>query len=414
MKIGVLTYHCVPNFGAQLQALSTIGFLRRMGHEAVLLHWYAKDLEEMYSSRIPSEQFACQALFAETHFPLSYKCQSEAELIDVVNGLHLDAIVAGSDALFKYIPLRQRRHFSIRRLKYVYHFTPLSCELIDKNPFFGDFLSRINHRIPAAVYAASSQNCPYHDMNYWERKKMADALSNYCSLSARDTWTQQMLQKITGKTDIQKYPDPVFSFNQNSFLPIPTKVDVCEKFGIAKDYVLFSFSDWFVSQEYIKAIAEETENRGLLPIALPMPEKLNDAGIIQQISLPLSPLWWYALIIHSRGYIGERMHPIVVCLHNSIPFYCFDEYGTGVRISCFSKKKSFDINSSKTYAIVSEAGLEKNLHSYKGNSSLPVAKCVLDNLLTFEVEKCRRFAQKKQEEYEQGMSRIISQLSNCL
>ena len=47
MRIGVLTYHCPPNFGAQLQAVSTVGYLRRVGHDVIVLNWYAKDLEEL-------------------------------------------------------------------------------------------------------------------------------------------------------------------------------------------------------------------------------------------------------------------------------------------------------------------------------------------------------------------------------
>ena len=65
MRIGVLTYHCPPNFGAQLQAISTVGFLRNAGHEVVVLNWYAKDLEEMYSQRIPPQQVSCHNLFAQ-------------------------------------------------------------------------------------------------------------------------------------------------------------------------------------------------------------------------------------------------------------------------------------------------------------------------------------------------------------
>lgn len=31
MKIGILTYHCVPNFGAQLQTISTVGYVKKNG-----------------------------------------------------------------------------------------------------------------------------------------------------------------------------------------------------------------------------------------------------------------------------------------------------------------------------------------------------------------------------------------------
>lgn len=50
MKIGILTYHCVPNFGAQLQALSTVCYLKRAGYEPILLNWYPKDLQVMYEN----------------------------------------------------------------------------------------------------------------------------------------------------------------------------------------------------------------------------------------------------------------------------------------------------------------------------------------------------------------------------
>lgn len=408
MRIGILTYHCVPNFGAQLQALSTIGYLRRIGHEAFLLHWYAKDLEEMYSHRVPSEQIEIHSLFASQNFSLTKKCKTEAELIDTIDNLHLDAIIAGSDALFKYIPLRQRRHFSIRKLKYIYHFTPLSVELLEENPFWGDFIKRLHPRIPSAVYAASSQNCPYQALNFWERRKMAKALSNYHFLSARDSWTQQMLQFITRKTEIPVFPDPVFSFNQNCYLHIPSKDEVIKRFHLSKDYVLFSFSDWYVKEEYITRLAEEASRQNLLPVALPMPEKLHQAGIPNKVSLPLSPIWWYALIIHSCGYVGERMHPIVVCLHNVIPFFCFDEYGTQFNPNHKEKDIHIEASSSKTYSIISDAGLLENYYSYLRNEQLPEPESVIKKLSSFNRESCSSFSRTKQQEYEKGMNSIIN------
>jgi len=131
MRIGILTYHCPPNFGAQLQAVSTVGFLKKTGHEVTILNWYAKDLEEMYSHRIPFQQVLCHNSFAQESLPLTDKCQKEEELIASIDGLKLDAIIAGSDALFKYIPLNKYRHFSKRKLRYIFNFSPLSCELLD-------------------------------------------------------------------------------------------------------------------------------------------------------------------------------------------------------------------------------------------------------------------------------------------
>ena len=113
MKIGILTYHCVPNFGAQLQATSTVGYLKRMGHEAVVLNWYPQDHEDMYAQRVPREQIAAHNAHTDTYLPITQKCRNEKELINVIEQNNLDAIFVGSDALFKYVPESKRKIFSI-------------------------------------------------------------------------------------------------------------------------------------------------------------------------------------------------------------------------------------------------------------------------------------------------------------
>ena len=410
MRIGVLTYHCPPNFGAQLQAVSSVGFLRQAGHEVYILNWYAKDLEEMYSQRIPAEQISCHNRFAESTLPLTNKCQKEEELIETIESLNLDAIIAGSDALFKYIPLNKYRHFSKRKFKYIYNFKPLSCEQLDGNPFFGAFLGKLQNRIPASTYAVSSQNCPFSSMTRSEKRAMREAMSNYKLITVRDNWTKRMVENITNRKNILIFPDPVFSFNTNCYLPIPTKEETIRRYNLNNDYVLLSFSSWHTNQEYIFSIAEEVKRRNLQPVALPMPEKLFAAGIDKQIDLPISPLDWYALIIHSKGFIGERMHPIVVCLHNAIPFFSFDEYGIKVKKGFFSKELVYNPSSSKTYSIVSEAGLLENLYSYKGASHMPSPQHVVNMLIYFDTTKCKSFAFLKRDEYQKGMNAVLDSL----
>ena len=365
----------------------------------------------MYAHRIPAEQILSHFHFADLAFPLSNKCQIEEELILTIDSLNLDAIIVGSDALFKYVPLNKCRYFSKRRLKYIYNFTPLSCERIEGNPFFGDFLRKLQKKIPAATYAVSSQNCPFEVMTRKEKAAMRNALSNYLHITVRDAWTKKMIENITKTKDINIFPDPVFSFNKNCYLPIPSKQEILDKYGLADNYVLYSFSNWHVKEEYITAIAEELERQNFLPVALPMPEKLFPSKTKHHINLPLDPLDWYALIIHSKGFIGERMHPIVVCLHNVIPFYSFDEYGIFENKGFFSKKQVYNPSSSKTYLIVSDAGLLKNLHSYKEGLPLPTPQYVVNAILAFDSAKCKSFASLNQKKYENGMKEVLESLS---
>lgn len=406
MKIGILTYHAVANFGAQLQTLSTIGFLKKMGHDPIVLNWYPKDLEYRYKNQVPIEQFENSILFAENNFPISKRCSTEEELIVEIERLNLDLIIAGSDALFKYQPEKLRRHFSLRKFKYIISPPRVSVEGLNGNAFWGNFISKLKKKIPAKVYAVSSQNCPYHLMNRTEREEMKKYLSNYDFISVRDKWTQQMIFKITNKNNIPIHPDPVFSFNRNCYIEIPSRKEILEKYNLPEHYILLSFSHYLINIKYINSIATELIEQGFYPVSLPMPERTLDIQNCKKIQLPLSPIEWYALIIYSNGYIGERMHPIVVSLQNNIPFFSFDQYGIKRKRNFYSKT-FFDKEASKTFLILKEANLLDNYHSIYESSELPTPSDVIAKLSAFDIKKCSLFSLKKETEYIQAMSNLI-------
>ena len=101
MKIGILTYHCVPNFGAQLQALSTVCYLKRAGYEPILLNWYPKDLQVMYEHRVSREQILAHEEFTIKYLPITETCRNEQDLVSVINNYNIEKNIVGSDALFK-------------------------------------------------------------------------------------------------------------------------------------------------------------------------------------------------------------------------------------------------------------------------------------------------------------------------
>lgn len=407
MRIGILTYHCVPNFGAQLQAISTVGFLMRLGHEPIVLHWFPNDLENIYArGRVPQVQIASHDELTTKVLPLSRLCRTEEELIKEVNSLKLDALIAGSDALFKYQPEKYRRAFLRRKLRYVVYNCVL-VEMLYGNPFFGAFLERLDRHIPAGVFSVSSQNCPYKQMSRTECKRMNDALSNYGYISVRDEWTQSMVKKITGRKEIQVTPDPVFSFNQNCYPQLPSFNELKKKYSLNDKYILISFSPNYISPNYIKEIEEEISKRGIQAVAFPMPEGCFDFGMKYKIPLPLNPLEWYVLIKNATGYIGERMHPIVVALHNTVPFFSFDEYGTYDK-SFWKKNYTYKKESSKTYLILKKAGLTDYLYSYKDETPLPNSSGIVTKVLSFNKNACSSFANKFRTYYEDSMNSLIS------
>lgn len=408
MRIGILTYHCPPNFGAQLQAISMVGYLKRVGHDPIVINWYPKDLESYYAQHIPKKQIECHKQFTQQAFPLTPLIRTEGELISIIKNIRLDAIISGSDALFKYIPEKKRRYFDFRKMKYVKR-EPLSCMQLKGNPFWGDFLSKLGRKIPAIAFSVSSQNCPFTEMSFAERNTMGRYLEHYKYITVRDIWTKEMVNTVSSHKNVVVTPDPVFSFNNNTYLDVPSKDLICKKYSLPSDYVLISFTGRYLGVEYIKEVSRCLRKVNLCPVALPMPEGVLCSGNEMKIDVPLSPLEWYALISHSKGYIGERMHPIVVCLHNSVPFYAFDYYGIKYR-SPFTLKRKVKKTSSKTYLIVEDAGFLDNIFTYFSDKKQPSADQVVSRLLNFDKEKSESFSRHKQSYFEESLNIALAEL----
>ena len=71
MKIGILTYHWVFNHGANLQTVSTIGYMRKIGHDPVVINWIPRDLEQAYLNYTIQAQVECFRKFQEEYYPLT-------------------------------------------------------------------------------------------------------------------------------------------------------------------------------------------------------------------------------------------------------------------------------------------------------------------------------------------------------
>jgi len=199
-------------------------------------------------------------------------------------------------------------------------------------------------------------------------------------------------------------------------LPILSRSDLLGRYKLPEKYVLLSFNMRYLQNIYIKKLEAILKSKGYTAIAFPMPEGLKDYGLSYKIGIPLSPLDWYYLIKYASGYIGERMHPILVALHNAVPFFCFDHYGlTEYNIPIVSKlnipfiskyDKNFIWATSKIYHILSKADLLSNVVSYKNHKKLTPLE-VVNRLLTFDLEKAVLFSIKYQKLYEKSMCDIL-------
>jgi hypothetical protein len=184
---------------------------------------------------------------------------------------------------------------------------------------------------------------------------MSETLLSLDSISVRDEWTARMFRHITrGRLDPPVTPDPVFAFNQNASGLIPSRARILEKYELPERYIALSFVDAIsVDDDWIGSFSEEAAKQGYGCALLPMPKGgcHGRIGSVRRIGLPLPPLDWYAIIKHSSGYVGHNMHPMIVAIHNRVPFFIYDYYGV-VKLGVLVNRRS-----SKIFDILSRCGL---------------------------------------------------------
>jgi len=404
MKIGILTYHSVYNFGANLQALSTVGYLRNNGFEPLIINWIPLDLEASYDHNIPTIQADAHKSFVQKYLPCTTICRDEREIVEVIERYNIKGIIIGSDVVLQHYTILSRIHLGRKGMKIK---PKPKSDVMFPNPFWGSFIPYLKEKIPVVIMSASSQNTEFKFIHGSLRNKMNLFLKQFQSITVRDVWTRNMVKHIShGSINSNITPDPVFAYNQNVIEQL-TKEEILKKFKLQEKYLLFSFSDTkVVSKEWLITFQTLAEINNLQCVALTMPEGLNfDPPFNTTIEVPLCPKEWYALIKYSSGYIGEKMHPIVIALHNVVPFFSFDLYGI------VKFKFIVDDKSSKIFDILSQADfLENRVSILRNSAKRPTPEYVLSQLNNFDFEKCRTFSNNQLGEYNKMMKAITNSL----
>ena len=403
-KIGIITHHYACNFGANLQALSTVRYFQNRGYNIKVIDWHDASLDDNFAKSVSKAQSQEHIHFVEKYFPLTERCNNSREIANVINESGIDSIIIGSDAVVQHHPFLSRISFPNRHVIGINHFTK---DRLYPNQFWGDFLEWVDHPIKLAYMSVSCQNSPYNMIWGETRKQMRDSVSKFQYISVRDDWTKRMFDYLLGKkTGIQVTPDPVFSFNQNAGGLVPSWLELASKFDLPEKYLLLCFFEHdFVKAEWFDEFVALAESDGYTCMSFPLPDGQLHHPKVKKIQLPLSPLEWYALIKNSSGFVGRNMHPIVISLHNAVPCFSFDQYGTKT-MNLIPNEKS-----SKIYHILNKAGFTDNRVTNMGAySKVPNPKIVLQKIEGFDRERCKSFSESQQRDYNEMMSTISDTL----
>ena len=120
-----------------------------------------------------------------------------------------------------------------------------------------------------------------------------------------------------------------------------------EAYHLPDNYLVISFyqQNW-PQQEWADRFMEEAHKHGYTCVGVPMPQDGRNSLFDVNVELPIDPLQWYALIKYSGGYIGNNMHPVIVALHNAIPFFSYNIHGESLlrnRIQLLWTSKEYDL-----------------------------------------------------------------------
>ena len=402
MRIGVLTFYNNANFGANLQALSTYRYLLNNGHEPVFINYKSKaNLMRWTKKQQENAQFKAHIEFVKKYiYKQTEFCSNTEELREILCKYKIEGIILGSDAVLQHHPLISRlkkgRYLPVKVNKYM-------SEMMYPNPFWGDGFSDI---IPTAMMSVSSQNSEYMDFASWTKAKMRKNLQSMRYVSVRDTWTQKMIESITGDL-VEITPDPVFAFNYNAEDTILSKEEIVKKYSIPNDYVLISLRGQCLEVAQLDEIKEKFDNLGLTCVALTMPEGVLFHHNFEHSIVPSLPSNdWYALIKYSSGYIGSNMHPIVVCLHNAVPCVSLDNWG---RTNYFGNK--INDGSSKVEHIMKEFGVGDNHHMINDGKCIISTDQLIKEIVKFPKQQVSEHSKIMLERYKEMMEAIITSLA---
>lgn len=402
MRIGIITYYRVANFGANLQAVSTYKYLQRMGHSPIFIHYMSPQLYAATDGKYDTNaqvkahlDFVDSVILDQTE-----TCFNADDINNAICRYGIEAIIIGSDAVLQHHPLLSRIHIRGRFLKRI-SIERVNDERMFPNLFWG---YGINPAVRKAIMSASAQNSAYRFFSSRLKEQMNEALEKFSYISVRDSWTRDMLKAVTGK-EVPITPDPVFAFNQNAADLIPDERHIREKFHLPERYALVSFLNVNIPTEVVNRLKDRLAG-SMECVALPAPIGIQFThNYDYEIPLPLSSADWYALIKYSSAYVGNNMHPMVVALHNNVPCFSIDNYSSYSFLG-----RPLENGASKIEDILLRFHLEDyRIVPYKGNTrNLDVT--IAERLSSFPKDAVRATAASLGEAYRTMMQSIIKSL----
>ena len=314
MRLGILTLHSGFNEGAVLQALCLSRHLKES-----LPAWKVEIIDLRYRSKTKAygqpQNPRTRGLdnFINNALPLSTQTfieDAHERAYDFIRRKY-KALVIGSDEVWK---LNYTRSGGFLRPSYE-----------QKDPWCPAFPNAYwpgkDLDIPKVAYAACVGQMNWRVIPRHHRRKMREALSNFCLIGIRDSRTLEFLEWLDPSIAkrAEWVPDPTFStdiLGQVNTESIKEKLVKCGvNFSRPRLALVGSAST------DTAGIIEDYRRKGHQIVAVSVSNNLADIDLSTQ---SFSPGEWFALFGQMSVCISVRMHACIACIHNGIPFIAVD------------------------------------------------------------------------------------------
>lgn len=393
MKIGVLTFHAACNFGANLQAYSSVCIYHQLGHQAKIIN-YVRESDSQYINTVNTRQFYAHDSFVKESLPITKEVRTPEELLHLVKDEKFDLISIGADAVWR---------------------APKGAnDLL----FFADWLMNVPVRPQVVAMSAAHMGQGFKFLPETLKKRMKEDLKKFSFISVRDEWTQKKINQDILEQHLIKHinPDPVIWLSDFTHgIPTPNDSKLSER-----PYYLMTLPvrcdgnlkmrEWFASFKSL------VNNAGYNLIELPLPEGISGLDFDYTINYPINPLHWFTYIKHARAFCGMRFHAIVSSISSGTPFFSIDSYGSSAIIPRLAKMfdlyrigRAFD-SKSKIRNLLRGSGFEK--YRISGSITQISPQKVFRMLDNFDREQLVNFRDSLRKRYTFNMDLMFKSLNN--
>lgn len=311
MKIGVLTFHAPSNFGANLQAYSSVCYYKSLGHEVCILN-YLRTTDEKYRDSVNYSQYKEHARYVREELPVTGIIRNVDELKAIMLSEHIELLSIGADAVWR-VPKSEANFL-----------------------YFADWLfsdDRLKD-IPVVSLSAAHMGNGFTGLPAKSKARLKHDLSQFTFITVRDTWTRQkMNEDIFGAEYIKHInPDPVIWLSDF----IGNRKPLLQDKLAGKPYYLMSLPVRCSGKSKLKCWFKEfkslVNSNGYNLVELPIPEGISGFDFDYTIPFPINPFDWFCYIGEAKAFCGLRYHAIVSCISSGTPFYSLDSYGNTSRL----------------------------------------------------------------------------------